>query len=73
MAGNRFCLTTPAYYVNDVLHIGHAYCTIAADIIARYRRFAGEEVLFITATDEHGQKIEDAAESMGLKPIDFIR
>ncbi len=69
MAGNKFCLTTPAYYVNDVLHIGHAYCTIAADIIARFRRFAGDDVLFITATDEHGQKIEDAAKSAGIEPI----
>jgi methionyl-tRNA synthetase len=69
MKRNKFYITTPAYYVNDVLHIGHAYCTIATDIIARFRRFAGDDVLFLTATDEHGQKIEDAAKAAGLEPI----
>ena len=71
MTGKTFYITTPAYYVNDVLHIGHAYCTIAVDVIARFKRFAGYEVLFVTATDEHGQKIDEAAAAQGLKPIEL--
>jgi methionyl-tRNA synthetase len=57
----KFYITTPLYYVNDVLHIGHAYCTVAVDVLARFRRLKGEEVFFLTGTDEHGQKIEQAA------------
>ncbi|MFQ5509408.1 MAG: methionine--tRNA ligase [Leptospirillia bacterium] len=60
-----FFLTTPIYYVNDVPHIGHAYTTIAADTLARYKRMSGHDVLFLTGTDEHGQKIEKAAEARG--------
>jgi methionyl-tRNA synthetase len=51
-----FYVTTPIYYVNDVPHIGHAYTTVAADIVARYKRLEGYEVFFLTGTDEHGQK-----------------
>lgn len=63
-----FYVTTPIYYVNDVPHIGHTYTTVVADVIARYRRMAGQEVKFLTGTDEHGQKIERAARGKGLTP-----
>ncbi|MFZ6017049.1 MAG: methionine--tRNA ligase [Nitrospirota bacterium] len=64
----KFYITTPIYYVNDIPHIGHAYTTIAADILARYNRLRGREVFFLTGTDEHGQKVEKAAEEKGLTP-----
>jgi len=63
-----FYVTTPIYYVNDVPHIGHGYSTIIADVIARYKRLVGDEVLFLTGTDEHGQKVEKAAREKGLSP-----
>lgn len=63
-----FYITTPIYYVNDVPHIGHAYTTIAADTMARFKRLRGFEVLFATGTDEHGQKIAKSAEQLGIKP-----
>ncbi len=63
-----FYVTTPIYYVNDRLHIGHAYTTVIADALARYNRQAGREVFFLTGTDEHGQKIERAAAARGLTP-----
>jgi methionyl-tRNA synthetase len=66
-----FYVTTPIYYVNDVPHIGHAYTTIAADAIARFRRLKGDRVFFLTGTDEHGQKIEMTAEANGEKPIEL--
>ena len=66
-----FYITTPIYYVNDVPHIGHAYTTIAADVIARYKRLAGYEVLFATGTDEHGQKIARLAEKLNLTPLEL--
>lgn len=65
---NKFYITTPIYYVNDVPHIGHAYTTIAADTLARYHRLKGEAVFFLTGTDEHGQKVEKAAQERGLTP-----
>jgi len=64
----KFYVTTPIYYVNDVPHIGHAYTTIAADILARYNRLMGKEVFFLTGTDEHGQKVEKAAQEKGKTP-----
>ncbi len=64
----RFYVTTPIYYVNDIPHIGHAYTTIAADILARYHRLKGHEVFFLTGTDEHGQKVEKAAADKGRSP-----
>lgn len=64
----KFFLTTPIYYVNDVPHIGHAYTTILADVIKRYKRLRGFRVLFLTGTDEHGQKIERSAAQQGLTP-----
>ncbi len=68
---NTFALTTPLYYVNDLPHIGSAYTTMAADVVARFQRLLGNQVLFITGTDEHGQKIQRAAESKGLVPQEF--
>lgn len=64
----HYYVTTPIYYINDVPHIGHAYTTIAADIIARYKRICGYDVFFLTGTDEHGQKVEKAAEQQGIHP-----
>jgi methionyl-tRNA synthetase len=63
-----FYVTTPIYYVNDVPHIGHAYTTVAADIISRYKRLDGYQVFFLTGTDEHGQKVEKAAQERGVDP-----
>ncbi|MCX7730197.1 MAG: class I tRNA ligase family protein, partial [Candidatus Caldatribacterium sp.] len=67
-----FYITTPIYYVNDVPHIGHAYTTCAADVLARFHRMMGEAVLFSTGTDEHGQKIAKAAQEMGLAPQELV-
>ncbi|MBI5847564.1 MAG: methionine--tRNA ligase [Nitrospirae bacterium] len=64
----KFYVTTPIYYVNDIPHIGHAYTTIAADILARYHRLKGDEVFFLTGTDEHGQKVEKAAADKDRSP-----
>ncbi len=64
----KFYITTPIYYVNDIPHIGHAYTTVAADVMARYKRLCGFDVFFLTGTDEHGQKVEKAAADRGLKP-----
>ncbi len=64
----KFYVTTPIYYVNDVPHIGHAYTTVAADILARHNRLLGNEVFFLTGTDEHGQKVEKAAKENGRSP-----
>ncbi|MDZ4383571.1 MAG: class I tRNA ligase family protein, partial [Thermodesulfovibrionia bacterium] len=65
---NKLYVTTPIYYVNDIPHVGHAYTTIAADILARYNRLKGREVFFLTGTDEHGQKVEKAAKEKGRTP-----
>ncbi len=67
----RFYVTTPIYYVNDAPHIGHAYTTVAADCLARFKRLKGMDVLFLTGTDEHGEKVQKAALSAGLSPIEF--
>jgi len=66
-----FYVTTPIYYVNDVPHIGHAYTTVAADCLARFKRLKGLDVFFLTGTDEHGQKVVKAAAAAGLAPLDF--
>jgi methionyl-tRNA synthetase len=66
-----FFVTTPIYYVNDKPHIGHAYTTIAADVVARTLRLEGRQVLFLTGTDEHGQKVEQAAAKAGISPQEF--
>jgi len=65
---NTFYVTTPIYYVNDSPHIGHAYTTIAADVLARYHRLTGSKVFFLTGTDEHGQKVQEAACERGVTP-----
>ena len=67
---NTFYLTTPIYYVNDKPHIGHAYTTILADVLTRFHRKIGEDVFFLTGLDEHGQKVQQAAENRGVDPID---
>ena len=64
----KFYITTPIYYPSDKLHIGHTYCTVATDVLARYHRLLGEDVMFLTGTDEHGQKIEDKAREAGITP-----
>ena len=66
-----FYVTTPIYYVNDVPHIGHAYTTVAADTLARYRRLLGDDVVFLTGTDEHGLKVQQAAEAHGVTPQEW--
>jgi len=66
-----YYITTPIYYVNDIPHIGHAYCTMACDALARYKRLDGFDVMFLTGTDEHGQKIQKAALAAGLEPKAF--
>jgi methionyl-tRNA synthetase len=68
MSGRTFYTTTPIYYVNDVPHIGHAYATLACDVMARFKRLDGYDVRFLTGTDEHGQKVEQSAEAAGLSP-----
>ena len=65
---NTFYITTPIYYVNDVPHIGHAYTTVAADVLARFARLRGQEVFFLTGLDEHGQKVQQAAQKAGIDP-----
>ena len=69
---NKFYITTPIYYPSDKLHIGHTYCTVATDAIARYKRLQGCEVMFLTGTDEHGQKIEDKAKEAGVTPKEYV-
>ena len=72
MEKNKFYITTPIYYPSDKLHIGHTYCTVATDVLARYHRLLGEDVMFLTGTDEHGQKIEDKAREAGVSPKEFV-
>ncbi|MFZ4410714.1 MAG: methionine--tRNA ligase [Paracraurococcus sp.] len=67
----RFYYTTPIYYVNDKPHIGHAYTSLATDVLARWKRLEGHEVFFLTGTDEHGQKVEKAAQDAGMDPQAF--
>ncbi len=68
----KYYITTPIYYPSDKLHIGHTYCTVATDAIARYKRLIGCDVMFLTGTDEHGQKIEDKAKEAGVTPQEFV-
>ena len=72
MEQKKFYITTPIYYPSDKLHIGHTYCTVATDTLARYHRLRGEDVMFLTGTDEHGQKIEDKAAEAGVSPKAFV-
>ncbi len=68
----KFYITTPIYYPSAKLHIGHTYCTVATDAMARYKRLQGYDVMFLTGTDEHGQKIEDKAKEAGITPQQFV-
>ena len=68
----KFYITTPIYYPSAKLHIGHTYCTVATDAMARYKRLQGYDVLFLTGTDEHGQKIEDKAKEAGVTPKEYV-
>ena len=72
MDKKTFYITTPIYYPSDNLHIGHTYCTVATDAIARYKRLRGYDVMFLTGTDEHGQKIEEKAKAAGVTPQQFV-
>jgi len=72
MEKGTFYITTPIYYPSSKLHIGHTYCTVAADAMARYKRMRGYDVMFLTGTDEHGMKIEDSAKAAGISPKDFV-
>lgn len=68
----NFYITTPIYYPSAKLHIGHAYCTTIADSVARYHRLAGDDVFFLTGSDEHGQKIQQKAEEQGVTPLEYV-
>ena len=68
----KFYITTPIYYPSDKLHIGHTYCTVAADAMARFKRQTGYDVMFLTGSDEHGQKIEKIANEKGVTPIEYV-
>ena len=72
MNDKKYYITTPIYYPSGRLHIGHAYCTVATDAMARYKRLCGYDVMFLTGTDEHGQKIEDKAREAGVTPQEFV-
>lgn len=72
MNQKKFYITTPIYYPSDKLHIGHTYCTVATDAMARYKRLQGYNVKFLTGTDEHGQKIELKAKEAGVTPQQFV-
>src|ERR1700690_1685853 len=71
MADRRYYLTTPIYYVNDKPHIGHAYTTLACDVLARFKRLDVYDVMFLTGTDEHGEKVEKSAIAAGKAPLQF--
>ena len=68
----KYYITTPIYYVNDVPHIGHAYTSIASDVLARFKKLDGYKVFFLTGTDEHGQKVEIASKNKNVEPIEFV-
>ena len=68
---SKFYITTPIYYANAEPHIGHAYTTIACDVLARYNRLKGKEVFFLTGVDEHGENIQKVAEEKGISPQDY--
>ena len=72
MDKKKFYITTPIYYPSDKLHIGHTYCTVATDVMARYKRLQGYDVMFLTGVDEHGQKIQQKAEAKGVTPQQFV-
>ena len=72
MEKKTFYITTPIYYPSGKAHIGHSYCTVASDAIARYKRMQGYDVMFLTGTDEHGLKIEQKAQAEGISPKEYV-
>ena len=68
----KYYITTPIYYVNDKLHIGHAYTTVLADVLSRFYNLIGKESFMLTGSDEHGQKVQEAAEKRGVPPIEHV-
>ncbi|MDE6357233.1 MAG: methionine--tRNA ligase [Eubacteriales bacterium] len=72
MENNKFYITTPIYYANNNMHIGHSYCTVATDTMARYKKLRGYDVKFLTGSDEHGQKIENVAKENGISPKEYV-
>ena len=72
MSKKTFYITTPIYYPSGKLHIGHSYTTVAADAMARYKRLQGYDVMFLTGTDEHGQKIQRIAQEQGVTPQEYV-
>ena len=72
MNKKTYYITTPIYYPSGNAHIGHSYCTVAADAMARYKRYLGYDVMFLTGTDEHGQKIELKAKENGVEPKEYV-
>ena len=72
MVNSNFYITTPIYYTNDVPHIGHAYTTIACDILSRFNKLSNNDVFFLSGTDEHGQKVEKAAKLANIDPKKFV-
>ena len=72
MTKPSYYITTPIYYPSDNLHIGHAYCTTIADSLARFHRLKGEDVFFLTGSDEHGLKIQRKAKEKGVTPIQYV-
>ena len=68
----NYYVTTPIYYVNDKPHLGHAYTSLVADTVARYKTLLNQDVFFITGTDEHGQKVEEAAKKNNTSPQEFV-
>ena len=72
MSSKSYYVTTPIYYPNAAPHVGTAYTTIVADVLARYERLKGKDVSFLTGVDEHGQKIQEAAEKNGFTPIEWV-
>ena len=72
MSEKSFYITTPIYYPSGKFHIGHCYCSVVADTIARYKKLRGYDVHFLTGTDEHGQKIEEKAREANLTPKEYV-
>src|ERR1035437_3611223 len=72
MSKGNYYITTPIYYASNKLHIGNSYPTVAADTMARFKRMQGFDVMFLTGTDEHGQKVEEKAAAVGLSPKQFV-
>ena len=72
MGQKKYYITTPIYYPSSNLHIGHTYCTVMADAMARFKRITGYDVMFLTGTDEHGQKIQKIAQEHGTTPQDYV-